>query len=265
MAAMAKLAGLAIPLFELVFARSVVVAVLAGWDVHRRRMDWRGRERGLLVLRGFFGFAALTCFYYAVLRMPLADATVIHFMNPVFTALAAAVVLGEHIGMVELGLTLLSLLGVVIVARPSFLFGASALDPVAVSVGLLGSVLAGGAYVMVRRLRNEDAGVVVLYFAVVSIILSAGFVVADPVVPTGWTWLVLVGLGVSTHFGQVFLTRGFQLERAARASSVGYLQIVFASIWGWAIFQESPDLWTWVGAAVVVGSTLTLVRLHPTR
>ncbi|MDH5590303.1 MAG: EamA family transporter, partial [Gemmatimonadota bacterium] len=93
MAAMAKLAGLAIPLFELVFARSVVVAVLAGWDVHRRRMDWRGRERGLLVLRGFFGFAALTCFYYAVLRMPLADATVIHFMNPVFTALAAAVVL----------------------------------------------------------------------------------------------------------------------------------------------------------------------------
>ena len=65
--------------------------------------------------------------------------------------------------------------------------------------------------------------------------------------------------------GQVFLTWGFRLERAGRASAIGYLQIVLAALWGWLLFSEVPDAWTWVGAAVIVACTLLLVRLHPVR
>jgi drug/metabolite transporter (DMT)-like permease len=78
-------------------------------------------------------------------------------------------------------------------------------------------------------------------------------------------WLVLLGVGLATHLGQVFVTWGFRLERAGRASAIGYLQIVFAAVWGWLLFKEGPDAWTWAGAGLIVASTLALVRLHPVR
>jgi drug/metabolite transporter (DMT)-like permease len=266
MAALAKVAGEQVPLFEIVLARSVVVAALAGYALRRSRTPLRGGEPGILVLRGFLGFAALSCFYFAVVRLPLADAMVIHFTNPVFTALIAAVILGEHIGLRESTLVLTSLAGVVIVARPAWLAGqGSGLDPVAVGAGLAGALLAAGAYVAVRRLRGEAPMLVVFYFAFVSTLLSLPMVALNPVRPSPGMWLVLLGVGLATHLGQVFVTWGFRLERAGRASAIGYLQIVFAAVWGWLLFKEGPDAWTWAGAGLIVASTLALVRLHPVR
>lgn len=266
MAALAKLAGGAVPLFEIVLARSVVVAVLAGGALWRNGQSFRGREPRLLFVRGVTGFGALTCFYYAVVHLPLADATVIHFMNPVFTALAAVVVLGEHIGLIETLLVMGSMSGVIMVARPSFLFGSTnALDPFAVGVGLTGAVLAAGAYVAVRRLRAEAPLLIVFWFAAVSTVLSLPLVLLNPVMPSFGVLMILLGVGVTTHLGQVLITWGFRLERAGRASAVGYLQIVFAAGWGWLLFREVPDVWTWAGAAVIVGCTILLTRVHPVR
>ncbi len=266
MSALAKVAGASVPLFEIVLARSVVMMVVAGSLLRRRGVGFVGKEPRILVLRGLLGFAGLTCFYFAVIRLPLADATVIHFTNPVFTALVAAMVLGEHVGLAEAALVGVSLVGVVVVARPAFIFGdAAALDPVAVVAGLGGALFSAGAYVAVRRLRNEAPLTVVFYFAAVSTALSLPMVVRDPVAPTITVLLVLLGVGVSTYLGQIFITLGYREERAARASSVGYLQILFAAAWGWVLFDAVPDLWTWVGAGVIVVSTVILVRMHPAR
>lgn len=266
MAALAKVAGGSVPLFEIVFARSLVVAVLSGAKLLHDGKGFRGKEPGILVIRGVLGFGALTCFYYAVVHLPLADATVIHFMNPVFTAFFAAVVLGEHIGFIEALLVLASLGGVVVVARPAFLFGGGGgLAPLPVLIGLCGAVLSAAAYVAVRRLRAEPPMLIVFYFATVCTLLSIPMVLWHATVPSPSMVAVLLGVGVATHLGQVFITWGFRLERAGRASAVGYLQIVFAGAWGWLLFSEIPDLWTAVGAAIIVGSTLTLVRLHPVR
>ena len=266
MAALAKVAGRSVPLFEIVLARSVVMAVLSGAVLVRSGTSFRGVDPGLLAVRGLLGFGALTCFYYAVVHLPLADATVIHFMNPVFTALVAAVVLGEHLGVLETLLVVGSMAGVVLVARPSFLFGgAGALDPFAVGVALAGALLAAGAYVTVRRLRGEAPMLIVFWFSAVSTVLALPFVLRNPVLPSPTVLLVLLGVGLTTHVGQVLITYGFRLERAGRASPIGYLQSVFAAGWGWLLFREVPDLWTGVGAAVIVGCTMVLVRLHPVR
>jgi drug/metabolite transporter (DMT)-like permease len=266
MGALAKLAGKSVPLFEIVFMRSLVVAVLAGAALVLDGKGFRGREPRILILRGVLGFCALTCYYYAVIHLPLADATVIHFVNPVFTAFIAALWLREHMGLKEVGLVVASLGGVVLVARPAFLVGGEGgLASVPVLVGLCGALLSASAYVTVRRLRQEPPMLIVFYFAVVCTALSAPMVALDFRVPSAGTALVLLGVGVTTHLGQWFLTWGFRLERAGRASAVGYLQIVFAAVWGWLLFAEVPDVWTWVGAGVIVSCTLLLVRLHPVR
>lgn len=266
MGALTKLAGASVPLFEIVFARSLVVAVLAGGALVADRRGFRGAEPRILLLRGVLGFLSLSCYYYAVIHLPLADATVIHFVNPVFTTFIAALWLRERLGFKEAALVVASLGGVVLLARPGFLFGgAGALDPVPVLIGLCGAILSAGAYTTVRRLRQEPPMLIVFYFAVVCTALSAPMMALDFRVPSLATALVLLGVGVSTHLGQWFLTWGFRLERAGRASAVGYLQIVFAALWGWLLFAEVPDVWTWVGAGVIVCCTLLLVRLHPAR
>jgi drug/metabolite transporter (DMT)-like permease len=262
--ALVKVAGRTLPTMEIVLARSVVLAVLSAGTLRLRGRPMAGKERRLLLLRGLLGFIALSCFFYSVVALPLADATVIQYTNPVFTALLAAVVLGESLRMVEVGLALTSLAGVLMVAQPTFLFGdaAASLDPFAVVVALGGALFSASAYVAVRRLREEDPMVVVLYFAVFSTVASIPAVLPVWRAPDAREWIILLGVGLTTHLGQVFITLGLRLERAGRAMTVAYLQIVFAAVWGVIFFGEIPDSWSVAGGVVIVVSTFLVARFH---
>jgi drug/metabolite transporter (DMT)-like permease len=264
MSALLKAAGTSLPLFEIVAGRSLVVALIAGTSVWRQGSSFVPTEWRLVLLRALLGFIALSCYFYSIIHLPLADATVIYFTNPVITALVAAVVLREHMGWQEVALVSLSLLGVLAVARPSIVFGsARALDGTAAALGLVSAVFAAGSYVTIRAIRRDPPVLVVLYFSAVTVLLCL------PIVWGGWVGvslvdvLLLIGIGVATHVGQVCITWAFRLERAGAVSAVGYLQIVFAAAWGWLLFGEVPDGWTWLGAGVIVAATLGIMRLHP--
>lgn len=258
-----KIVGQRLPSAEVVFARNLF-SLIVTWQMLRSRgvVPW-GTRKGLLLLRGLAGFLALLCLFYALPRLPLADVTVIHFTNPVFTGLLAAVVLGESLSRKDVGGTLLSLAGVVLVAQPSFLFGATtgslALVPVAVT--LAGALLAAIAYTTVRKLAaTEHALVIVFYFPLVSVPAALPFMWGTALWPTPVEWLLLLGIGVCTQIAQVLLTKGLQQERAGRAMSMSYIQIVFAAIWGLLFFREVPDLLSIAGAVLIVGGTLLVAR-----
>lgn len=264
MSLLVKSAGQRLPTQEVVFARAAITLALSYWGVLRAGVPIWGRNRPLLVTRGVLGYVALSCFYFAIINLPLADATVIQYTNPVFAALLAVWVLGERLQLGEVLAVVVSLFGVVLVMRPGFIFGAGAaggLDPLAVGIGLVGAVGSAAAYVTVRRLRaTEHPMVIVFYFALTATVLSFPFAISDALWPTPFEWLVLLGVGISTQLGQVAITRGLHLERAGRATGVGYLQIVFAAIWGIVFFAEYLDLGTIAGASLIVGSTLALAR-----
>jgi drug/metabolite transporter (DMT)-like permease len=207
------------------------------------------------------GFGGLFCFFYAVTKLPLADVTVIHFTNPVFTAILAALFLKETMkGQEVLGL-LLSVTGVVLVAQPSFLFGEGVrtLDLFAVMIALLGSLFSAGAYTTIRKLGStEHYLVVIFYFAIVATPVSVPAMWADALWPTPVEWLLLLGVGVVTQIAQIFLTKGLHRERAGRAMAVSYIQVVFATIMGFTLFSEVPTL-LGAGGAVLIFSGLMLV------
>jgi drug/metabolite transporter (DMT)-like permease len=265
MSAFAKLAGGRIPTQEIILFRAVVTTALTLHALKKAGVSPWGSERGLLLLRGLFGYAALSCFLWAVVRLSLAETTVIHFTNPVFTALFAAVFLGEVLRGGELILAFAALGGVVIVARPDFLFGhVSGLDPVAVGVALAGAILSAFAYVTVRRLtRTNHPLVIVLAFAAVTLVGSLPATIPVFVLPRGPEWGYLLAVGLATQAGQVFVTKALQVEKAGRVMAVGYLQIVFAAVWGFLVFQEVPDHWTALGAFIIIASTFLMGRIHP--
>jgi drug/metabolite transporter (DMT)-like permease len=261
MSLLVKEAGTRLPSAQIVLARAVVTFILS-WALLRRAgvRPW-GMNRKRLALRGLVGASSITCFYYSLVHLPIAEATVIQYMNPVFTAILAGILLGERMGRREVACVLLSLAGVLLVTHPAVLFGGAArLNPWHVAIALAGALSAASAYTTIRALRDEHPLVVVFYLPVMTIPtiipLLAG---ARPRWPTPLEWLLLVGVGATTQVAQIYMTRGLQMERAGRATAVGYLQIVFAAAWGILFFGEVPDAWSVAGAVLIVGSTLALM------
>jgi drug/metabolite transporter (DMT)-like permease len=261
MTLLVKVAGERLPSQEIVLARAVVSLVLSYALLRGEAVNPWGRAPRLLVARGLVGFLALSCVYYAVTHLPLAEATVIQYLNPAFTAVLAAVVLGERLGVALLSASGISLLGVALVAKPAFLFGgaSSSLDSFAAAVAVCGALFSACAYVLVRRLSaTEHPLVIVFYFPLVTVPATVPTLWSRAVWPVGSEWLVLLGVGCATQAGQVWLTRGLALEPASRAAALSYLQILFATLWGAAFFGELPDALSILGAGLIVGGTLAV-------
>jgi drug/metabolite transporter (DMT)-like permease len=250
-----KQVGDRLPLGEVVLARGLVSLGLSFWMAHRLGVNPWGRRRGLLVLRGVVGSAALFCVYAAVVHLPLAAATVLQYLYPTFTALLAWLFLGEPLGRRVLLATGLGWLGVVLVAQPT---AAAALPAGWVLVAVAGALLTAVAYVSVRSLAgSEHPAVIVLYFPLVAVPLSLPLVLLDPVLPTPVELLWLLAVGVFTQVGQVGLTRALSQLPAGRATAISYVQVGFAGLWGWWIFVEALDLPTMIGALLILMATLT--------
>lgn len=269
MSLLVKLAGSRLPSNQIVLARGVVCLVLSyGWLRAHGIPPW-GNNRPALLLRGFFGTSALLCFYYTLVTLPFAESVVLQHLNPIFAALLAALFLGERIGGRLAVATFLCLAGVVAITRPATLFGGSDLagnlPSLGIAAGLAGAVCSALVFVLIRSLGDkEDPLVVVFYFPLVTVPVVLPLALAQWVWPTPLEWLTLLGVGITTQLAQVHMTRGVALEPAGRASSILYLQVALAALWGALFFEEIPDAFSLGGAALIVAGTLTLV-LHGRR
>jgi drug/metabolite transporter (DMT)-like permease len=247
-----------LPVAEVVLGRALVSVVLSGWLVRRAGLDPLGQRRGLLALRGAVGTAALFCVYLGVMRLPLAAATVLQYLYPSVTALLAWAWLGERPGSRIALAMALGWLGVLVMANPLGAAGSGPslpLEGVAWAVG--GALLTAVAYVSVRELgRSEHPQVIVLWFPLISLPLSLPLVALQPIIPTlselGW----LLGVGLFTQLGQIGLTHGLVHLPAARATTIGYAQVVFAALWGWLVFGEGIGASTLAGAGFILASIL---------
>jgi drug/metabolite transporter (DMT)-like permease len=253
-----KQVGGRIPVAEVVFARAIVSVALSWWLLHRAGIPAWGKRRWLLIWRGSIGTAALVCVYAALAALPLAAATVLQYLYPPFTALLAWLMLGEPIGKRVLAAMALGWLGVLLVAQPAGLLqGGATLALVPVLIAIAGALFTAFAYVSVRSLgTSEHPLVIVFYFPLVALPLSLPLVALNPVLPTPAELLWLIGVGVFTQLGQVYLTRSLTALPAARATAISYVQVLFAGGWGWLLFGESIDSWTIAGAGLVLAATL---------
>jgi drug/metabolite transporter (DMT)-like permease len=256
MAVCVKLAsGQDIPVLEIVAARALVSLVLSYIDVKRKGISLLGHKKHLLLSRGMVGALALMCVYYAITRLPLAEATVLQYLHPMFTAVLALMFLKERIQTSTMLSILFSFIGLLLVARPEFLFGVSQSNfpLLAIGAAVLGAFGSAVAYVFVRKLNEtEDASVIIFYFPMVALPISLGLLGADFVMPTGWTWLTLLFVGVFTQIGQIGLTKAMKTETASKATAFSYLQVVFAVLLGWALFGEVPDVWVILGGGFIL-------------
>ncbi len=249
-------------MLEIVAARALVSLVLSFVDVKRKNLSVWGEQKLLLFCRGFVGSLALMCVYYAIATMPLAEATVIQYLHPVFTVILAFIFLKEAVHRSTLICIVLSFSGLLLIVRPGFLFGLShdALPMFSVSAALLGALGSAIAYVLVRKLSaTEDPSVIIFYFPLIALPVSLVALGDGFVLPTGTDWGLLLLVGIFTQIGQIGLTKAMQTEVASKATAYSYIQILFATLLGWMLFAEIPGIYTWLGGGLIFVGALVNV------
>jgi len=247
-----------IPVMEIIAARALVSLLISYLDVKRKGISLWGTHKSLLIGRGVVGTLALICVYYAVTTLPLAEATLIQYLHPAFTAIIALLFLREHLHLSTVICIALSIAGLAIMVKPGLLVGEGIELPwFSVTIAILGALGSAIAYVLVRRLsQREDSSVIIFYFPLIALpvsILSPG---DSFVVPDEAALMLLILVGIFTQIGQIGLTKAMQTEGAGKATAYSYVQIIFALILGWIFFAESPSLWTWIGGSLIIMGAL---------
>jgi drug/metabolite transporter (DMT)-like permease len=260
-----------IPVLEIVVARSLVSLVLSYLDIRRKRLPVFGTHKGLLFARGAVGAIALMAVYYAITVLPLAEATMLQYLHPMFVAVLALVFLGERFHFGVVACVVLSFMGLVLVAEPSSLgaflhAGSNAvsteefarLDLFGVFVAIFGAFGSAIAYVLVRKLSSlEDSSVIILYFPMIALPMSLIFLGSDFVWPPDFlTWVLLFFVGLFTQVGQIGLTKAMQTETAARATGFSYVQVLFAVFFGFLFFDEVPSSSALLGAILIMAGAM---------
>lgn len=243
-----------IPVFEIVAARAVVSLIISYADIKMKRISVWGNNKKLLIARGVAGSLALICVYFAVATLPLAEATILQYLHPVFTALLALVFLRERIQLSTIICIVFCIVGLLVMVSPGLTFDSTAALPwLSVTAALLGALGSAIAYVIVKRLSSsEDSSVIIFYFPLIALPLSVLFLGNDFVMPDTEALLLLLFVGISTQVGQIGLTKAMQTEVASKATAYSYVQVVFSIILGWLFFSELPSIWTWAGGTLII-------------
>jgi len=222
----------------------------AGWA------SLKTRHPGIHALRALAGGCAMVCGVAALDQLRLADFTAISFSQPLFAVILAVLVLGETVGWRRWGATLVGFIGVVIMVRPGGgAFEAGALLAVAMAFGIAVAVI------MAKRLPAEESQATMLfYFSLATVIVFAVPALAVWRMPTATETLGLIGFGFAGLITQALMIAAYRSGEASVVAPFDYTRLITASILGFALFGELPDLWTLVGAGVIVATTLYIAH-----
>ncbi len=193
-------------------------------------------------------------FNAGIMSVPLATGTTIMFMSPILVTLLSIVVLGEQVGLRRWAGIILGFTGALIVMRVwdtgahGLKFGA---------LFLLAAAFTNASYQIATRQLRHDSPLTSLLFTA-----AAGALVTSIILPWFWTmptptgWLLLVASGIAGCLGHLCLIKAFQSAPASVVAPFSYSSIIWATLSGFIIWRDVPDVYTVVGAAMIIGSGL---------
>jgi len=212
-----------------------------------------GPHRDIQLLRSVLVFLATGCTYFGLSFLPLADAIALSFLSPLFVTVLSVIVLKETVGIRRWIAVAIGFFGMLVIVRP----GLTVFQPAAFFMVAMALFLA--SYSVATRLISHVADPVTsLFYQALT-----GAVIASVAVPFFWKFpvdwqdaLMMVAIGFFGGFGHLMMIRGFQRAEASTLAPFAYTELIWGLLFGLALFGDFPDLWTLVGAAIIVASGL---------
>lgn len=213
----------------------------------------------LQVARGCVAACSATLFIFAVTYVPLADAVAVSFVAPFMVTLMGALILREPVGLRRWIAVLLGFVGTLIVIRP----GLGAIHPAAMLV-VVAAFFFAVRQIISRALSDTDkTATTVIYTAFVG---SAILTVPLPFVwktPMGQEILILTFIAIVAGVAEVCVIKALEMAMAVVVAPMQYTLMVWGTMYGFLVFGQLPDFWTWIGAIIIIATGLyTLRREH---
>jgi len=242
-----------LPVNEIAWIRYVIFVFFAlALTLRTGSPRFRTRRPGLQILRGLGLIASALAFIVSLRYLPLADASAIGFISPLLTSILAVPILGEVVGLPRWIGGIVGLIGVLVVVRP----GTGAFHPASLIV-LLSSTAWAFSSVLTRLIVGIDsATTTLLWSAMTGAIILTALLPLDFTPPTAWQLALLLMLGIIASTGQYMTVLAYRHAPASVLAPFNYIQLLWATVLGFVVFSAVPDLWTFVGAGVIVVSGL---------
>jgi drug/metabolite transporter (DMT)-like permease len=205
-------------------------------------------------VRSTSGVIGMFTTFYAVANAPMATVQAINFAAPIFATAGAALFLGEKLRARRVGALLMGFAGVLVVLRP----GAQPLTP-----GILSAVVAAVAIafsiIAIKRLVGIARPMAVVFWSFALPVLPTFLVaLAFWSMPSGATWLYILGIGAATLIAQIATVRAFSIAEATAVMPYDFVRFGITIAIGTWLFGETVDGITLVGGALILGSAIYL-------
>ena len=253
MALLIKLLGQRLHITQILLVRQVGMVVMVAPAILRNFPGSLRSERpGLQLIRVFCALVAMLFGFTAVIHMPLADATAIFFAKSFFVTVFAIFFLAESVGVYRWSAVLIGFVGVLIMLQPGTdnfsLYGLAS---------LVGAAGAAAVMILLRILTRSDSADTIMGYGV----LGVGVVMIIPGMyfwqqPTNLEWLLLAAVAVVSYFGQRCNIFAYKYGEASLLASLDYVRLLWATLFGFLVFNQFPGLSTGLGAAVVIAAAI---------
>ena len=244
-----------VPTMQKAFFRNIVAAFLAAFILMRSGEKFYIPRTSLMdmFLRCSIGTMGILCNFWAVDHMQIADANILNKLSPFFAILMSIFILKERPNRVEWLSVLLAFIGAAFVAKPG-----AGIASFPALVAILGGFTAGTAYTYVRKLglSGVKGPVIVFSFSVFSTLILLPNILLNyhPMSVKQFVFLVLAGC--SAAIAQLSVTAAYQNAPARDISVFDYSQVVYAAMFGFLLWGEIPDAWSFLGYAIIIGTAL---------
>jgi drug/metabolite transporter (DMT)-like permease len=235
-----------------IFMRSVIsLSLILPWAIRQGRAKLRTARPGLHLFRNLVHYIGNLGWFYGVATIALADVAALQFTLPLFTVILAALVLREQVGPHRWAATVIGFAGALVIIRPGFETVGLGTMAVLVSAAFYASSQAAS-----KALSNtESPQAVLFYMAVIFVPVSAGPAMLDWT-PLRWDAMpAILVLGVTGYLAHFSIIRAFAAADASFVMPFDFMKLPISAAFGYILYREFPDLWTWVGAVIIFGAT----------
>lgn len=216
---------------------------------------WRTRHPALQLVRSMFLLVATICFFGSLRYLPLAEGSAITFLAPIFVVILSGPLLGERPNRSRWIASVAGFAGILILVRPG-----SAIFHPATLLLVVAALCNALYYLTTRKLADESAYTTLFYSALAG---TVGLSLAlpwqlDGGAPTLRDGAIFLLLGLFAGLGHWFVISAYLLAPASMLTPFTYLQMIWATLYGFVIFAQLPDRWSALGMTIIVASGLWL-------
>ena len=254
---MIRMANKEVHVLEIVFFRYFIsLLIMAPWMMRLGLNGLKGKNIKLLFARSVSSYMGAMLWFASIIYLPLAEATALGYTTPLFATLGAVLFLDEVVRKRRWWALFAGFAGTMIILRPGF---EAITLPALYAIG--GAIFIATSALLVKVLNRTDSpDTIVLYMAVFSTPLSLVAALFVWVTPSLETLFWLTGIGLFSTLAHLAYTHSFAIADASVVLPYDYIRLLMVAAVGFGIYGEVPDIWTWVGAGVIIGSAFYIAR-----